>query len=213
MSPSGYARRTSPDALLGALLVIAGPSGGCGDPLRGADYLGESLFRVSGEVILPDLDTGEHVPDEDLRIALLWADADGGVEATVAVRVFFPARYQLDVYTPPFAETIHDTPGGTFSLGLLVLYRDADRDGNFTVAIDESYGGPENLVLLWAGEEIPLANDESFEEGFHAVRLDGSICQPVPSDMVEENPERVNLYVGLDDAYAALRDCAPTPGP
>ncbi|MCB9687859.1 MAG: hypothetical protein H6738_18950 [Alphaproteobacteria bacterium] len=182
---------------------------GCGG-LAGADWRGERLFSISGDVLsLEPVDLSGN-----LRVALFWAwNEDQPVEQSVVVETSFPAHYQLDVYAWPPEEAMFTAPWSNVELaiGVPLLYDDADDDGRYDPG-EALVGGPQESGVLYVpplddGEVVideQLVDGRSEEatltSGFHAVTndLQSALCGEVAlqPELVRQEVPRTDLYVG-----------------
>lgn len=130
---------------------------GCGDVLAGGDYAGEPLLVVSGQVLVEDAIPDGVAPE----VALFWTEAGTAnrAETAVATTTRFPSFYELRVYQPPASDDFFDDPRGTrLALAVVLLYDDADGDGQLGPAPDEVIGAAEGAHVLWFVEppgEVP----------------------------------------------------------
>ncbi|MEN0064258.1 MAG: hypothetical protein AAGA48_19055 [Myxococcota bacterium] len=150
---------------------------GCG-PLHEADYVGESLFTLEGQV----RSTGEMEwvlgpasADLPITVGLFWARRGlPSIQQDVRVSTRFPAHYELELLLPPPEDALLDVawaPKGPVAIGLPLLYLDEDGDG-------------------WLSEDEPLVGNAA---GIHvlyaeAEGLVGSSYRPVP---IHEGFQRV----------------------
>ena len=205
MSPSGFADRAAPLALLSAL--------GCGDPLVDGRYPGEPLFEVAGTVTA---DADEAPPSEGVRVTALWGPSDTlDWQGSVGLDTTFPARFALTLYAPP-PDGTDDTPlGPGLSLGALVLYTDDDHDGAFVRDSDSLVGGSEDRLLVYRHEDAEGAPDSApswpDEPGYHMARLVGGDCLTALSTLEEVDPMEVSLYLSTA-AAAPLVGCTEEQG-
>jgi len=163
--------------LLAAVLV------GCGDPLVGADYLGEPLAVVDGQVILED-DRGD-IDWSKLHVSLFWSggsSVDRRSEQQVVVETQFPALYTITVYTPPPERVLHPVGDGSASvaLGMPLLYLDEDADQRWDPATERVLGGALDAILVYTTAPLeadvlkPSAKDVGFYGGWFPGLLGGN---------------------------------------
>lgn len=139
-----------------APLVLA--LAGCGDVLADGDYPGEPLLVVTGQVLVED-----SIPDDvSPSVALFWteAGADNRSETAVEVTTRFPSFYELRVYQPPDdADFFEDPRGDHLALAVVLLYDDADGDGQLGAAPDAVIGAAEESHVVWFTEPPGAAPD------------------------------------------------------
>lgn len=206
---------------------------GCGG-LAGADWRGERLFTISGDVLtLEPVDLSGN-----LRVALFWAwDDERPVEQSVVVETSFPAHYQLDVYAWPPEEAMFAAPWSTVELaiGVPLLYDDADGDERYDVG-EALVGGPQESGVLYVPpladgvvvlpQELVDGTPSPVEltSGFHTVTndLQAGLCGEVPlaPELIRQELTRTDLYVGpfwthftdwnCDEALTEWTDACPT---
>lgn len=184
--------KPSPALLLATLLCP-----GCGDALVDGDYRGEPLITIRGE-ILQDEPLG--AVEGPVLVSVFWGantrSMSPRVEQAVNVRTEFPSRYTLDVYQPPSAEVMFETPREkqTIAMGLILLYADGDGDEIFDPEVDALIGTSQSSVLLWV-EDNPEESMEELPEAhnFYIGAVDNDDCGR-PPELVD--PNNVSLVVG-----------------
>ncbi len=123
---------------------------GC-DPLVDEDYMGEVLYELEGNVILGSGD--ETFQDADLRVGVVWmGDVDWRTpERHLISSGGFPARYQIELFAPPPAQTIQPFFGNNtrLAIGRVVLFVDESGDGIFNPISDPVVGGDPSGVVLY----------------------------------------------------------------
>jgi hypothetical protein len=185
----------------------------CGDPLYGADYFGEPLLTMSGEVLSEEV-VGER--DGEIRIALLWTrpdeitlQFDQGAELDTATII----NWSMTLYHPPDDSLL----GEDGAIGIPVLY--IDSDGSQSWNEERIIGGSSTAFVLYLRSDIPEPPgghpDESLvpQLGYNVVSTpDCSMSGPVPVPILTE-PDRVNLELG-DLFFSNLpdTDCDGTTG-
>jgi hypothetical protein len=213
MAPSGCLAISRP-----LLVSLAVGASACGDALMGADYQGEPLMILAGQVIteaaLPEL-SGE------VRVALFWSSHGGHGqqhEQQVAVNTSFPSRYELHLYTTPPDEVLYQPPHAPGSVGIAVpmLYEDTDGDGQYHSSVDRVLGGAQDVLVFYNSETMhpaPPPEDDtgrpgpddtgrggepsgSLEPGYHAVRELERSCDDGHLVLSLAEPAEVALVVG-----------------
>lgn len=205
MRPSGCAELMVAAVLPGAALLAAMLSG-CGDAFVDGTHTGLGLYDLAG-VVRYDGDAA--LPDQDLGVTVLWSpeEATATQTATARITTSFPARYAMSIFTPP------DLPdaeaNGRPVFGAIVLYVDADGDGELGESEDLA-GGSDDVLLLYAWDSL-VSFDTGFaplfDAGYHAVEWFDAACTieelgpPRPAE-----PLDTDLTVSLD-GYAPFADC------
>ena len=220
---------------MGVAATIAAGSGGCGDPLVGPDYAGEPLLDISGELIVENV--GELQGAEgQLRLAIFWASipertfvGNEGITDFADQSVVisdFPTFYTARLYAPPDNEVLIDVEGLRLSMGSLVIYLDADRDGRYDPGDDTPIGAGRSHLIVWLEEasETPLG---FFPRGYHRVKVPRSMGEPICGDdlpiaNVVVADDEVEVVVNLieetlvdldcDGRQAEYNLCPPPPG-
>jgi len=153
------------------------------------------------------------LPAGTLRLAVMWSDSGvedatastfDAVEQAVVTTSSFPARYTLELYTPPPSELLHDdTDTGSYALGLVVAYADADDDGAFDPATDSLLGGaPGRAVLYTPGGITAKWLDGELGEGYHRVRRQGAgkPCNTLGHVRLELDPD-IETHLALHEEF------------
>ncbi|MDP1821643.1 MAG: hypothetical protein Q8L48_00290 [Archangium sp.] len=194
-----------------------------------AGHQPEALLRLGGPL---ELAPGVPVPS-GLRAGLLWFPGlDPTAPASPRASVSGPvlgsppaARWRLDVTAEPPAEARVDfqSPGGgagQYSVGALVLFRDADGDGALTIGADGSTSdflhgsaagavpfdletpGVHTLVVWRSGNLGP--DETGFVAGFNLVTIDRPFARPVAM------PTTTDVTLRLSgDSRPGLMFCPP----
>lgn len=178
---------------------------GCGE-LAGADWRGERLFTISGDVLSLD----PWSLQGNLRVALFWAwDDEHPVEQSVVVDTSFPAHYELEVYAWPPEESMFQAPWSSVPLaaGVPLLYDDADLDGRYDEG-EALVGGPQDAGVLYvppvSGATLvsadPTVPTIPITSGFRSVPndLQTTLCGDLPfgPEILDAEIDRTDLYVG-----------------
>lgn len=140
----------------------------------GADYRGEPLFSVPGQVLQFDSTALSGAP---IRVSLFWSPAgetdaatQGLLEQTsVSVAVSFPAAFALHVFEPP--EPRFRTSDG-LGFATIRVYQDTNRDGRYSEG--ELVGGAEERAVVWSAAPVAAGESptrEALSAGFQLVRL------------------------------------------
>lgn len=201
----------------------------CGAPLHGADYPGQPMMQLAGQVLIEDpLPT----PQGEVRVAVFWSSQGEHGEQhqqETAVSTAFPARYSLTLYTPPPDEVLYQPPhmSSPAAVGLPMLYDDVDLDGVFD-ATEQLLGGSQDVLILYALESmghLPPPGDDTdepeddtddppvgdppnpLEPGYHAVRQLGSSCDEDDLVLTEVDPADVSMVVGDLEEFLEDMDC------
>jgi len=122
----------------------------CG-PLADADYPGEVLFTLRGNVLTSE---GQDYRDESLRVSLFWVSGDDAVEEqAVGMTTAFPARYTLELYAYPPTEALGAAgwQDRDVAVGMPLLYLDETNDGRWDPHEPIVGGSPEEVVLYADG--------------------------------------------------------------
>lgn len=190
----------------------------CGDPLVGADYLGESMLSLSGEVLLD-----APIEAEDVGVAVLWnggpESGDLRPEEKLTTETDFPARYAIHLLAPPIGEVIHELPGsagGRGSIGLVVVYEDENLDGRIDMRTEELLGVAEDIAVMWfanppaiGGVAPPEGPADPPDDGYAVMRQAEASCGGAPQPMEEVEPDQVHLVVGDICGAVIDPDCNP----
>ncbi len=202
ISPATFAER----AALPLLLLF-----GCGDPLVGADYHGEPLLELAGEVLMEE-PLGDDA--DDLRVAVFWAgpEPDGTDELVVTTTTAFPAQYTLTLYQPPDEDALLDPPfgHGQVAVGAPMLYLDTDDDETWDRDSESVIGGSQGVLILYVTEaqdaerpdEAPTGKPEEgdppprLEAGYHTVEQLGETCDHKALTLEEVDPAMISLALG-----------------
>ena len=208
-------------------------STGCGDPLVGADYRGETLFLFQGAITEIFASASTHARADEVTLTLLWArdsgDTDGGVTTTSVQEQRVASaqsimRYELAVHTPPPESLLRRPRGGEglVVVGLIAAYIDENDDGRWDPQHDTLAGGVPQWVVLYTPKgasggmlQAPLA------PGFHALRASECGGEPwvrrlsVPGpedepDLVINLDLQASLYMDLDCNGDTTEWIAPT---
>jgi hypothetical protein len=183
----------------------------CGEPLVGADYQGEPLMVLSGQVLMED---ALPVPQGEVRVAVFWSSqGEHGHQhqQQTQVSTSFPSRYTLTLFTPPPDEVLYQPPHtpSPVAIGLPMLYDDADFSGSFDGG-EEVLGGSLDVLVFYSAESLghqpPPADDtddpqgegprEAIEPGFHAVQQLGQSCDQGDLVLTQVDPTTVAMAVG-----------------
>lgn len=185
----------------------------CGDVLVGADYQGEPLMVLEGQVLVVD---SMPLPQGEVRVAVFWSSqGEHGHQhqQQTQISTTFPARYSLTLYTPP-PDEVHYEPehaGAALAIGVPILYDDVDMNGRFDTG-EDVLGGSEDVLLLYAPERLehqpPSEPEEDtdappdeppgdpLEPGYHAVRLLEESCDAGRLVLTVVDPADVTMVVG-----------------
>lgn len=213
-------------ALVCALLVAG--TVGCGDALVDGAVLDEPVFTIEGTV-QPEL------PDESLRIGILWVDPAQVGDANVSSggellveRIDADGHFRLDLLAEPPPDAVRrllvDEGGPAYALawGELVLYEDRDGDGTFRagpvaegspIAEPDVYRGMANSHLVVYVDEPLTAGDALIwalhqvitHPGYHLGRI---ACDSRPLVRRIEPPVEAMLnVVDATGTFPNLRSC------
>jgi hypothetical protein len=172
-------------ALVVAVMVV----GGCGDPLADLSYRGDPLAVIQGHILLAD---PSQVPENPLGVLLGWrverTPTDTWRQQNVDPSAGFPARYRLDLLTPPPDDALGVDPetGGRLGFAAVVLYEDVNHTGEpefdhqdskgLPTGPDVFRGGGELIFLCYAGDFFPATSrvggalGGAVESGYHLVQ-------------------------------------------
>ncbi len=184
--------------LMMAVIATVGAATACSDALVDIDYHGEPLLELEGKVEqleapgftgawgVPGKQTwgtpdGEAPSEGDLQLAMFWSAgaADGdkdslvtAVEQQAVTTSSFPARYRLTLYRPPPEALMHtDEDGaGRYTIGLLVVYVDLDRDGTWNAEVDKLVGGAPGRAIAYTDTGADSVHFGHLESGYHRLR-------------------------------------------
>jgi hypothetical protein len=153
----------------------------CGEGLVDDRYLGEPLLSLHGTlfdqtICVPVADDG--IPacssvygNGEALVSVLWADraltgdtsSTATVVETATTRASLPARFTLEMHTPPDPSVmLSDGQGGRYAWGLVAVFTDRDGDGRFTAGTDWLLGGGQNAAVVYteSGALIPGTEDD-----------------------------------------------------
>lgn len=212
---------------------------GCSDPLVDGNYRGEPLLEIRGKVQLlandsaktPRTGWGWHdprddqaatidLPPGDLRLALVWSidgldkkprDAVTGVEQQTVTTTSFPSRYAIALYAPPPDDLLADAKGGEgrYALGLLVVYADANGDGEWGTDEDELIGGAPGRGVIYTPTGVTSSVLGTHDRGYHRVKVreDTNACSKFGALRLESDPAaELDLVVGETLPSGVLMD-------
>lgn len=117
------------------------------------------------------------MPPPKLNLGLFWSGADqpGSVPTMVAtskVRPSFPASWTLSVFTPPPSSMLRAGSGsGRYSLGLVLVWMDANFDGRWQRGADPIVGGAQYRAVLYTPDGLEDAKLGTFGPGYHPVSV------------------------------------------
>ena len=141
-----------------------------------ADYKGEPLVSLRGEVLMPADDA---TPAGDLEVVLAWqhfaSDGDYVIVEKVEVGGSFPAAFDLDVYNPPPEATFNHAGEGEASVAVGIIV--AVPTGTDTVDEGAIEGVVEGHVLVYApadtggDAELSAFLGGPLTAGFHLLQL------------------------------------------
>ena len=112
-----------------------------------------------------------------LRLGIFWSrevknGAEPRLQAFSLVTSSFPARWSLTLYSPPpNAALLRGSDSGRYSLGLVLVWLDANEDGRWTRGSDPIVGGAELRAVLYTPDGV---NDERlghYGPGYHPLSL------------------------------------------
>lgn len=161
----------------------------CGGPLADGEYPGEALLTLEGSVRDASPLDDDNVFPTEVRLAIFWAHGGlaelGHSVSTSEHRSFtrgvFPAKFTLQIHTPPPLEVLATaTVSGQYALGLIAAYADIDGNGAWTDGTDTIVGHAHELVVLYTPNgaqdaRFEAPNDSNhFGPGFHQVELEAS---------------------------------------
>lgn len=150
----------------------------CGDALVDADYRGQPIFKLEGQIT-----ARRALPEEQLDasfvVSVFWAPTSGGrvlglvEQDSLTTSVRFPATFELRVFEPPSDEHF-GSARAAWVVGLVLVYIDADGDRRFTAGVDDVVGGSGSRGLVYARSPVaaPASPTQSrLEVGFGVVDL------------------------------------------
>lgn len=144
----------------------------CGDPLVEGDYRGQPLISLSGTIRVNDSLSAEEAAT--VRVALLWIGAGQQEDLTQArSESAFPARYTLDVFTPPPARAMRELTDrdGLYALARIVLYLDADGDERLGARESMVGASPDQVLTYFTSSETTSLVSGSLRTGYQVMAL------------------------------------------
>ncbi len=193
-------------ALMG--LVLAG----CG-VVRGADWYGEVLYTLEGQVRTD----GTNLSPDDLLIAMFWtrSRARGDVQY-VEARTSFPANYELRIFSPPPADAmlpLADWPDVKAAVGRPLLFVDEDNSGGWSEDDRVVGGSAEEVVVYLGDEEGTFTPDDPrpgprLGKGFQRMRAPGRPCLEGAGDLSEPTGTQTDLIIGDIYSWFWTWECA-----
>lgn len=179
-------------------------------------YAGEPLLEIQGQVLFAQ--DGEAPKPRDasqLRVVVLWMGGhDVGVKVpSLAVQADFPASYSATVFTEPPAEATHAAPDGVgdYALGAVVVFRDLDDDGMWTVGRDRPVGGAPWRAILYSDSGADSPWFGRVGQGYTRMRVAGAqpelACPAGGHVRLEIDPEpALDLSIGEAALNASVFD-------
>ena len=205
-------------------------------PMNPPDAGPPPLIHLEGPL---ELQSNVTLP-QNLRVGVLWfAGIDPQLpsgprasESGNALSQPLPSRWQLDVRAEPPAEarSQFQSPGGgagTYAVGTLVIYNDADGDGTLTIDQDGSTSDqivgssagampfdlesdPLRTLIIW--REGTIGTDETgFTQGFNLVTINEPFAQPTRVPLDTNVTLRPNLDPRLNLMFCPPAFVAETP--
>jgi hypothetical protein len=211
-------------ATCSSLLVLVA----CGDPLVGADYLGEPLMVLAGQVLVE-----EALPalQGEATVAIFWSSQGEHAsehQQQTEIGTSFPSLYTVTLFTPPPDEVLYQPPHapGAVAIGVPIVFDDADLDGRYDDG-DTLLGGSADVLVLFATEPMghgeppeeggggggpgdthePREAGEPLEEGYHAVSALGRSCDEGSTVLSLADPHAVDLVLGELSEHLVDMDC------
>lgn len=183
---------------------------GCGSVVDAA-WNGVPLLSIEGTVFADDLDP---VEADRLRVAILWSrGSQEDAEQTVVTTTSFPARYRLDVFSPPPQGTLLPFRGDDalrVAMGKPVLYLDQDEDGAWSAEHDRIVGGSFDVLVVFVDPAgVKDGSEWSLRKGFQQMRSTGDPCAEGGDEVLESMSSETDLYVGNLYPYLYDWDCDP----
>ena len=195
---------------LAALLALAA----CGDPIVGADYVGEPMLSISGSVLVD-----APIDATSVGVAVVWhggAYSRPAPEERLTTRTAFPAWYQIDLLAPPPRSAIHELPGsggGLGSIGLVLVYDDQNGSGRIEFDIDPVLGVAAQTAVMWfeppAGDGAGPPPGEPPPQGFGVMRRDDAVCAGGAAPLIPVDSDAVDLVMGDFCGAVIDPDCDP----
>lgn len=160
-------------------------------------------------------------PPPKLNLGLFWSgahrttddstdDAIPQVIATSQVRPSFPAAWTLSVYTPPPASLLTaGSTSGRYTLGLVLVWMDANHDGVWTRGADPIVGGARLRAVLYTPDGLDDARLGRFPAGFHPVSVEWECTPQAPSTPMiasDSYPMEVEVTAEKDFVRSLLFD-------
>lgn len=151
-------------------------------------------------------------PPPKLNLGLFWSSAhrarDGSdaipqVIATSQVRPSFPATWTLSVYTPPPASVLTaGSTSGQYTLGLVLVWMDANHDGVWTRRVDPIVGGARLRAVLYTPDGLDDARLGRFTAGFHPVSVEWHCEPPTPNTpMIAPDNYPMDVEVSAEENF------------
>jgi hypothetical protein len=160
---------------------------GCGDPMVSADYRGEPIFLLTGEVESVGPGSVQLAPDETALVSMFWNTNLSRrsqrllPQDSVSAAVQFPSTFEVRFFDPP--ETKHlVADDGRYGVGLLLAFVDADGDRTFDAG-ERLIGGSLDVAIIWASETIPATESPFARElpsGFSLIDRPFASCMRRP---------------------------------
>ena len=145
---------------------------------------------------------------QDFRLGLFWArpsEGAGSVQQFGLVTSGFPARYYLSIYGPPPGHVVRAASDeGHYALGLVLVYLDLERDGQYTAGRDPIVGGADQQALLYSPAGMQDALLGAWGAGYHRLRL-APFCGDPPRQ--DEGPTVITLSTAVLDGLVFDPDC------
>lgn len=154
-------------------------------------------------------------PGGELRLAVFWSRhglstgtglrAVDSVEQQAVTTSTFPARYELELFTPPPEDVVFPADGsGEYAVGLILVYVDENNDRVWNDDIDRLVGGAPDRALVYTPEGATSDFFGTLGAGFHRVRIpreDGhdpctsKLHTELTTDLTDE------LHLQIDDEF------------
>jgi len=198
----------------------------CGDPLATGDYRGEVMIHLEGHVQLVASDEDRNRPDSVinqsgiLKMALFWstegvdveiADPVMSIEHQAVMTGVFPAKYSLDIHTPPPSSVLKSLPDteGKFAMGMLLVYVDYNENGKWDEESEWVIGGVPGKALVYTPDGIQSQFTGDLGPGYHRMKVvsqaDG-VCTRGKVYMESEDEGPMHVEINAMSPVAVLLD-------
>lgn len=199
----------------------------CSDALVDGTYRGEPLLRLHGDVRIGLSGTTSGMdpmgpaaqmalPKGMLRLAFLWAHlagAGGGagmttMEQQALTTAEFPAQYSVALFSPPPAHMLvpESDGSGSYGIGLLVVYIDANNDGRWTANTDPLVGGALDHAIVYTPGGTTGAALGVLDPGYHLTHTTGTCGGTKPLTFAEDEDLAVDLRISESMPSGVLLD-------